>query len=209
MQASGRKGKGRTRILYWFRTPPGVRVGRAALDEEAIRLIEANNPNLEFDWTRILKGQADTEVPVVERRNPRNDRASQRPAQERRAPRPAEARPAAEPPPPIADQRQPEAAAEPVPEEPMTAAHARLGSEGLARLRARYAETMARIGERISDPEQQSQLKTLAERLNPDAWVTDGDVNAGLESYEATFEALRGSIGTRRKKPAPPTSESE
>ena len=36
-----RRNKGRSRILYWFRTPPGVRVGRAAIDEDAIRLIEA------------------------------------------------------------------------------------------------------------------------------------------------------------------------
>lgn len=222
MQPSRRKGKGRTRILYWFRTPPGVRVGRAALDEEAIRLIEANNPDLEFDWTRILKGQADTEAPVVERRTPRHerDRPGGRPPQERRAARPADPRPPADAalPPPTAEVIT-AAAAESLPgeleeahgdpEEPMTAAHARLGSEGLSRLRARYAETMARITERIPDPEQQLQLKALAERLNPDAWVTEGDVNAGLESYEATFEALRGSIGTRRRKPAPPTPENE
>jgi hypothetical protein len=95
----------------------------------------------------------------------------------------------------------------PVVEEPMTAAHARLGSEGLGRLRARHAETMARISERIQDAEQQAQLKTLAERLNPDAWVTDADVSAGLESYETTFEQLRGSIGNRRRKPGPDTAE--
>ena len=84
-------------------------------------------------------------------------------------------------------------------DDPLTAAHTRLGSEGLARLRARYAETMARITERVPDAEQQGQLKELAERLNPDAWVTDGDVSAGLESYESTFEALRGTIGNRRR----------
>ena len=44
-------------MLYWFRTPPGVKVGRAALDEDAIRLIEQLNPGIEFDWPRILKGQ--------------------------------------------------------------------------------------------------------------------------------------------------------
>jgi len=42
-----RKGKGRTRILYWFRTPPGVKVGRSALDEDAIRLIEEQHPNID------------------------------------------------------------------------------------------------------------------------------------------------------------------
>ena len=34
-----------------------MRVGRSALDEDAIRLIEQHNPDVEFDWTRILKGQ--------------------------------------------------------------------------------------------------------------------------------------------------------
>ena len=61
-------GKGRSRILYWFRTPPGVRVGRGPLDEEAIRTLEAGNPDLEFDWTRILKGQGDP-VPEERRRS--------------------------------------------------------------------------------------------------------------------------------------------
>ncbi|MBA3640517.1 MAG: hypothetical protein H0W53_14830 [Acidobacteria bacterium] len=91
----------------------------------------------------------------------------------------------------------------------MTAAHARLGFEGLVRLRARYSETMARITERVPDPEQQSQLKTLAERLNPDAWVTDADVSEGLESYERTYESLRGTIGNRRRNSRPDAVESE
>lgn len=181
-----------------------MRVGRAALDEEAIRLIEASNPDLQFDWTRILKGQADPEgaaAPAPERRSQRVERVRQggRPTSERRA----DTRPAAESgpdAPPV-----PAIAAEPpaVIDEPLTAAHHRLGSEGLARLRARYAETMARITERVQDLDQQRQLKELAERLNPDAWVTDGDVSAGLESYESTFEALRGTIGNRRRNARP------
>ena len=39
-------GRSRQRILYWFRTPPGVKVGRPALDEDAIRWIEEHNPDL-------------------------------------------------------------------------------------------------------------------------------------------------------------------
>ena len=50
-----------------------------ALDEDAIRLIEANNPELEFDWTRILKGQSDPEVvPVPDRRDRRPRDQSQK-----------------------------------------------------------------------------------------------------------------------------------
>jgi hypothetical protein len=76
-----------------------------------------------------------------------------------------------------------------------TAAHARLGSEGVSRLRARYAEVLARISERVSDPVRREELKARAERLNPDTWVTADEVAEGVEQYEATFEALRSAIG--------------
>ena len=46
------------RLLYWFRTPPNVRVGRLPLDETAIRAIEESNPELTFDWTKMLKVKA-------------------------------------------------------------------------------------------------------------------------------------------------------
>ena len=43
------------RLLYWFRTPPNVKVGRLPLNEDAIRAVEENNPDLAFDWSKILK----------------------------------------------------------------------------------------------------------------------------------------------------------
>ena len=50
-----RRGKTpRQRILYWYRSPPGVRVGRPPFDEEARRRIEAQNPDLTFDWPTIV-----------------------------------------------------------------------------------------------------------------------------------------------------------
>lgn len=82
----------------------------------------------------------------------------------------------------------------------MTATGRKLGAEGLARLRGRYAEMLARISERIPDAERQAELKTVAERLNPDAWVTDADVLAGLDAYESTFESLRSVVGHRRRR---------
>jgi len=50
-----RGGKLELRVLYWFRTPPDVKVGRLALDAVAIRAIEESNPDLKFDWGTILK----------------------------------------------------------------------------------------------------------------------------------------------------------
>jgi hypothetical protein len=81
-----------------------------------------------------------------------------------------------------------------------TAAEARLGSEGLSRLRARYSEVLARISETITDPVRREQLKSHADRLNPDTWVTDVEVSEGLEAYETVFESLRTVVGRRRKR---------
>jgi hypothetical protein len=77
---------------------------------------------------------------------------------------------------------------------------ARLGSEGLSRLRARYAEVLARISDAVSEPARQEELKATAERLNPDTWVTEAEVRAGLEDYEMVFESLRMVVGRRRKR---------
>jgi hypothetical protein len=67
-------------------------------------------------------------------------------------------------------------------------------------LRGRYAEILTRISERIQDAARQEELKTEAERLNPDSWVTDAEVQAGLEQYETVFEALRAVVGRRRRR---------
>src|SRR6187455_2374096 len=55
------------RVLYWYRTAPGVRVGRPPLDEDAIRAIEERHPEIEFDWPHIIEVGA-TLAPEVERR---------------------------------------------------------------------------------------------------------------------------------------------
>ncbi len=47
----------RMRVLYWFRTPPDIEIGRPALDDDAIRDIEKWNPDLTFDWEEILKAK--------------------------------------------------------------------------------------------------------------------------------------------------------
>ncbi len=47
----------RMRLLYWFRTPPDIEIGRPALDADAIRDIERANPDLSFDWDEILKAK--------------------------------------------------------------------------------------------------------------------------------------------------------
>jgi hypothetical protein len=84
---------------------------------------------------------------------------------------------------------------EPTDEDRASASFARIGAEGLGRLRARYAEVMARIAERPLDELAREELKLRAERLNPDAWVTADEVTAALEQYETVFEGLRAVVG--------------
>ncbi len=55
LHAGGTGGKSRPRMLYWFRTPPNVKVGRLPLDAEAIRAVEVHNPDVTFDWKKMLK----------------------------------------------------------------------------------------------------------------------------------------------------------
>jgi len=229
-----------------------VKVGRDAFDEEAIRLIEEKNPDVEFDWVRILKGPIQTDQKPAERSSESKRRGRDRNQQGRPPSRgtpheetrsidiPERDRDQEPAPPPEADRGagvrvdvateatntetvvdeldvdaglsdsdpagvaeevadypgSPETAEAPAP----SAAHRRLGSEGVSRLRARHAEVLARISERITDPVRKDELKATAERLNPDTWVTDDEVRAGLEQYETVFESLRGPLGRRRKR---------
>jgi len=208
-----------------------VKVGRSALDEIAIRSIEESNPDVEFDWTSILKeGAPEATGPTPrpanqDRRNPRRPtepRALRVPAvpsapprqqvdpvvapQVRTSPVPAEDTPLAPPEsamPAIISTLVPtlvpgeESAAD---QATLTPAHARLGVEGVLRLRARHAEILARISERVTDAARQDELKAQAERLNPDTWVTVDEVRVGLEGYESELASLRAVVGQGRRR---------
>ena len=41
------------RLLYAFRTPPGVKVGREPFDDSVKRELEAQNPDVFFDWVKL------------------------------------------------------------------------------------------------------------------------------------------------------------
>ncbi len=66
VEPSGRGGDG-GRVLYLFRTPPGVKVGRAPFDESTRRALEAQNPGVTFDWPRLVSAPVPATAPEVER----------------------------------------------------------------------------------------------------------------------------------------------
>ena len=49
-----KEGKPHSLVLYWFRSPPNVRVGRLAIDDDTIGAIEELYPDLAFDWPKLL-----------------------------------------------------------------------------------------------------------------------------------------------------------
>ena len=76
---TNRKGKSRSRVLYWYRTPPNVKVGRAPFDDEVRRALEAQYPGVEFDWNKITDApipSAETEKWRERRRVERVERAT-------------------------------------------------------------------------------------------------------------------------------------
>jgi hypothetical protein len=79
------RGKARPRVLFWFRTPPSVKVGRVPFSDDVRKLIEAQNPELRFDWPRIMS----TPIPPPDADHWRERRRVEKAA--RRAAREAEA----------------------------------------------------------------------------------------------------------------------
>lgn len=119
-------------VLYWYRTAPEVRVGRAALDPAAIREIETAHPEILFDWSEILEVGATAQPEVETPRQPRKRKAPPRPRDEgaqRRPPHPPE--PAAHAAPPSSAEAAPDDA-EPAslpPVEEMSEAEAAVAEE--------------------------------------------------------------------------------
>ena len=233
-----RSGPEQPRLLYWFRTPPHVKVGRAAFDEDAIRGLEQQHPDVEFDWDQILT----TRPPAApESRDPREARPARRPERRpvreshRDQPRvlppmtpappvavPSPSDPVVEPPPPAVEAVAVQvtgtasrparrfvrvfdapAGTPAVPEhhasEPSVVGRL-LGAEQLTVLRARHAEILARISARGGDPARQEALREQAVSVDPDGWVTESDVTAGLAAVDATLAELHRIVGRRRRR---------
>jgi hypothetical protein len=78
---TNRKGKSRPRVLYWYRTPPNVKVGRPPFDDEMRRAIEAQYPDVTFEWNKIVEApipSADAEKWRERRRAERAERVARR-----------------------------------------------------------------------------------------------------------------------------------
>lgn len=217
-------GKSNLRLLYWFRTPPNVEVGRLALDPDAILSIEQSNPELMFDWDEILKAKPPS--PVPERIAGRSER---RPERGRRAGRAL----ASGTPTSISDEavldKVPGLAArgadrgsgddgesskrsDSVTRSEGSGSHVVLtlaGEEGLAGLRERFAEMEAQIASLHQAPSEQVALESQAALLNPDAWNSVEEARERIACFDGAVAALRKVLEQRRRSSqrsdSPPT----
>lgn len=186
--------KQRSRILYVFRTPGGVRVGRAPLEPDVLKHLESRHPEIEFDWSVIRENQQVIE-PVVDsrRRRPRREGAD--------APVSAAARAPAEPPPPARDEPPP-TPAPPRSRAPAIPAvlHGTTPDEQIAFLNEWYPIVRERIPARTPDAGRQEALLALAERLNPAAWTDADQITSGLQEAAQALERLSRVFSKRRRR---------
>lgn len=203
----------RPKLLYWYRTAPGVLLGRAPLDEDAIRTIEDQHPGIDFDWPAILALSEvmtpEDEAPARPRQQEGRKQRSRDQQRETPSRRREESAPAA---PPVMAGETNAASEEPVDpgasaeqwfepedavEEPAPPRHTHglleelVGREIATRLRGRYSELSARIHERHTAGVDRERWMTRAEPLNPDTWLTPEAVLEGVRRADGLFDSLR------------------
>jgi hypothetical protein len=159
-----------------FRTPGGVRVGREALEADVLKQIEAQHPDIEFDWNAVFHNQQVIETAAEPRR------ARIRPAGEAAV----EGAPVQPPPAPRFTV-------------PATIEGA-TPDEQIAFLSQWYTAVREKIPQRAQDPERQQALFALAERLNPAAWTDADEIPAGLEQAVEALQRLSHVFAKRRRR---------
>jgi hypothetical protein len=179
----------RSRILYVFRTPGGVRVGRESLEPDVLREIESRHPEINFDWKTLFANQQLVES-SPELRRPRKRKREEEPAATSAV---ADA---------AAPAGEPESQVAPVPPRPSIPANLQGATpdEQIAFLNHWYPLVRERIPQRTSDPARLEALTALAERLNPAAWTDADQIAEGLLRAAEALERLSRVFSRRRRR---------
>jgi hypothetical protein len=177
----------RSRILYVFRTPGGVRVGRAPLEPDVLRHIEAQYPQIAFDWKSVFDTRQVIDSAPESRRPPRR-----RTDEETAAPAAPVKVESSGTPPSAAPSRPPI----PAVIEGATA------DERVAFLLHWYPIARDRVTQRVADPLRREALMSLTERLNPAAWTDADEVATGLQHASEALERLSRVLTRRRRRSA-------
>jgi hypothetical protein len=175
-------GASRTRVLYLFRSPANLKLGRQALDGEVREALEHTHPDLAFDWQSLQREPA-----VVGRQDIR----------ERNVKPASRAEPRAEPA-GVSRSNVDEAQADAVVEDETMLGRV-LGAREAARLRAAHSELLARISRRARTPEDRDRLTERAMRLNPDDWPDEAAVTASVGTVETEWHSISVELPHRRR----------
>jgi hypothetical protein len=187
--------KQRSRILYVFRTPGGIRVGRDPFEPEILRTLESQHPDIAFDWKSVLANRQIIEsAPEVRRRKRRTSEGEATAAPvETGAAEPASplSAPAASP-----RGQQPAAPRLSIP----SGLQGATPEEQIAFLNHWYPLIKERIPIRTADATRQEALLALAERLNTAAWTDADQIAAGLVRAGEALERLSRVFSRRRRR---------
>ena len=172
-----------SRILYVFRSPGGVRVGRDPLDPEVLRQLETQHPDIAFDWKVVRENQQVVETtPEPRRRRPTRQEDGDPPAPP-------------SPPPPSVDLPGP-TARPPVP----ARIEGDTPDEQIAFLAQWYVTIRERIPQRTADAARQETLVALVEQLNPASWSDADQMTTGLQLAADALERLSQVFARRRRR---------
>jgi hypothetical protein len=172
-----------SRILYVFRSPGGVRVGRTALEPDVLRQLETRHPEIAFDWAAVLDNRQVIETAPPERR-PRKRRRGD---EESGAPAAAPARP------------EPQQASTPRFVVPATL-EGDTPEAQIAFLSHWHGLIKEQIAQRAADPARRDALLALAARLDPSAWTDADEVTTGLQQAAEALERLSHVFAKRRRR---------
>ncbi len=181
----------RPKILYWYRTVPGVKIGRPALDDAAMRSLEEQYPDIDFDWPYILDVGAMTPV-EVEAAIPPRKRKPRRPEAEEDGSAPPEAAPRqAAPGEPVAAPRESEDASAPRESDLRPDLLGELLGRGIA---ASLRSQFDALAESIETAAVSSDVKVAwrgrLARMDPDGWESPEAVMAGIATVQQDLDAL-------------------
>jgi hypothetical protein len=176
----------RSKILYVFRTPGGVRVGRDPLEPDVLRQIESQYPDIQFNWAAVRESQQLIETSAEpRRRRPRRDEEA-----------------AAATAPVVVPAAAPAAPTTPPPARPAipSAIEGETPDERIAFLLHWHPIIRERIPHRTSDPARQEALNALTDRLNPANWTDADEITAGLQQAAEALERLSHVFAKRRRR---------
>jgi len=167
----------RGRVLYLFRSPSHVHLGRRALDTEVMEALEHTHPDLNFDWASLVRDPALRSSTSDEDVRPTPRRQQQSRPQT----------PAAPVAPPV------------VIVEDHSLLGKTLGAEQARRLRQQFAELLQRVARRARTPDDRDRLTERAGRLNPDGWADEAAIQAAVVTVEADWAAIAAELPRRRR----------